>query len=95
MVSISANSDTPVYRQMIDDTLFNLLQMQAIDTKMFLENTNMPFADKILDAISKRQEEMASQAQAAGIDPNNPMQGVNPQLQQAVQPPQPQAKVMQ
>ncbi|MDD3962468.1 MAG: hypothetical protein PHT77_11475 [Bacteroidales bacterium] len=81
---ISAMSDTPVYRQMIDDTLFKLLELQVIDGKMFLENTSLPFADKILDGISKKQEEIAEQAQEAGIDPGNPLENVNPVLANAL-----------
>lgn len=77
-------SDTPVYRQMIDDTLFKLLELQVIDGKMFLENTALPFADKILDGISKKQEEIAEQAQEAGIDPGNPLENVNPVLANAL-----------
>jgi hypothetical protein len=85
MVNISSTSDTPVYRQMIDQTLMELLKLQVIDGSMFMENTALPFADKILDAMNKRKEEMMAQAQAMGIDPNNPMGGVNPQLAQGVQ----------
>ena len=62
-VEVTQSQDTPVYRQMIDDTLIKLMEMQAIDTKMFLENSSLPFADKILDAMAKRNEEVQEQAQ--------------------------------
>lgn len=50
-------ADSPVYRAIIDDTLMNLLTNQMIDIKMFLEHTSLPFADKLLDSIQKREQE--------------------------------------
>ena len=53
--------DTPVYRQMMDETLMSLLQMNAIDAQIFLENCSLPFADKVLDGIQKRTQEIQQQ----------------------------------
>ena len=58
-------TDSPVYRAIIDDTLMTLLTNQMIDIKMFLEHTSLPFADKLLDSIQKREQEGGT----AGIDP--------------------------
>ena len=71
-VVVTQGVDSPVYRQIIDDSLIELLKMQIIDGKMYLENTSLPFADKLLEAINKREE--AAQGQV-----------VPPELQQQVE----------
>lgn len=55
-VVIAQGTDTPVYRQLIDDTLMELLRNQLIDLEMFLEHTSLPFADKLLEAVRQRKE---------------------------------------
>lgn len=67
-------TDSPVYRAIVDDTLMTMLTNKLIDIKMFLEHTSLPFADKLLDSIQKREQE-GGQAQ---IDPE-----MAAQLQQA------------
>lgn len=57
-VVVTQGMDTPVYRQLIDDTLYKLLEGQLIDLEMFLEHTTMPFADKLLSAVRQRKEAM-------------------------------------
>jgi len=78
MVNVSQSQDTPVFRQMIDDTLMKLMEMNAIDAKMFLENSSMPFSDKILDAIGKREEEMTERGGMDALD-QEAQQGGMPQ----------------
>lgn len=56
---VTQGTDTPVYRQLIDDTLMKLLEAQMIDLEMFLEQTSLPFADKLLAAVKQRKEQMA------------------------------------
>lgn len=68
--------DTPVYRQIMDDTLMKLFELNAIDAKILLENSSLPFADKVLDGINKRQEEMQQQAMEMGIQPEAEAGGV-------------------
>jgi hypothetical protein len=63
-------TDSPVYRAIIDDTLMTLLTNQLIDIKMFLEHTSLPFADKLLDSIQKREQEGGT----AQIDPETAAQ---------------------
>ena len=46
--------DTPIYRAMIDDVLMKLLDAQHIDITMFLENTSLPFAEKLLQQIKAK-----------------------------------------
>jgi len=58
---ITEGIDSPVYRQIIDDQLVALLDKQVIDGKMYLENSSLPFADKILEEINKREEEAKQQ----------------------------------
>jgi len=57
-IIVSQGTDTPVYRQMIDDTLMKLLEGQMIDLEMFLEQTSLPFADKLLAAVKQRKQQM-------------------------------------
>ena len=58
-VVVTQGTDTPVYRQLIDNTLIELLKGNMIDLKMYLEHTSMPFADKLLASIKQREELMA------------------------------------
>ncbi len=76
---ISEGTDTPVYRQIISDQLFQLLQMNKIDLKMFLENSGMPYADQLLANI-KNAEEQAPQGQL----PPEQVQG-SPEAQQLME----------
>lgn len=62
-VVVTQSTDTPVYRQLIDDTLFRLLEAQMIDIKMYLDNSSLPFADKLLSDIKLREEGMQEQQQ--------------------------------
>lgn len=77
-LKVAPSMDTPVYRQIIDDMLFQLLQAQMIDIGMFLENSSLPFADRLLEQIRQRQQEMAQQGAIPG-------QVIDPALMQQVQ----------
>jgi Rod binding domain-containing protein len=61
-IVVTQGTDTPVYRQLIDNTLLELLRGGLIDLKMYLGQTSLPFADKLLQAVTQR-EEMAAQGQ--------------------------------
>ena len=80
--------DTPVYRQIIDDMLFQLLQGQMIDIGMFLENSSLPFADRLLEQIRQRQQQMQQQGAIPGGDIIDPalMQEVQQQASQKANP---------
>lgn len=73
-IKVVQGTDAPVYRAIIDDALMNLLNNKMIDIKMFLEHTSLPFADKLLESINKREQEGGGAAvdpQTGGlIDPN-------------------------
>jgi len=87
-IVVTQGSDTPVYRQLIDNTLLQLLQNQLIDLEMYLEQTSLPFADKLLQAVRQRRE-MAEQGQVPGGLPPELMaqvqQGSNPKAMALLQ----------
>lgn len=67
---ISKGNDTPVYRMVIDDMLWNMLKERMIDIKMFLEHSSLPFADKLLSSIKTQQEQIEEgQNNGAAIAP--------------------------
>jgi len=91
--SIAQGMDTPVYRQMVDETLMNLFQAQAIDVMTLLENSSLPQADKIIEGIKRRQTELQEQAGQSGMMPPEAMQEAGmqtggPQPQNRFSPPQ-------
>lgn len=53
---ISHVPNTAVFRQLAEDTLLNLLDRQIIDGEMYLQNTTLPFADKLLSTLQKKKE---------------------------------------
>jgi len=57
---ITQGVDSPVYRQMIDEYLIKFFEVGAIDFEMLLENSALPFANQLLDAVRKRREEMTA-----------------------------------
>ncbi len=70
-LKVTQGPDTPVYRQLVEDTLITLFQAQAIDAEMLLENSSLPYADKLLESIRKRKQQMEEEMQSGGgqIDP--------------------------
>jgi hypothetical protein len=87
-IVVTQGTDTPTYRQLIDNTLLQLLQSQLIDLEMYLEQTSLPFADKLLQAVRQRRE-MAEQGQVPGGLPPELMaqvqQGSNPKAMALLQ----------
>jgi len=74
---VTQATDTPAYRTMMEDSLMMMLDRQMIDGEIFLENSSLPMADKILDSIRQRKEQMAQ-----GQVPNGQM--IPPEVQQQV-----------
>lgn len=65
-ISIKEAAATAAYQMQINDTLDNLLQMNAITIKQYLQNVSLPFADKLLQDIETaeaEQQQMAAQQQ--------------------------------
>lgn len=65
---VSQSLDAPIFRQAMDEMLFELLKMQGIDIEMFLENTSLPFAQKILQAIKRKREAAEEMAEEGGMN---------------------------
>jgi len=60
---VTEGIDTPVFRQVMDDQLKALMEAGAIDIKMYLENSSLPFAEKLLESIHKREAQSATAQQ--------------------------------
>ena len=55
-VKVIEGTSTPVLRQMQDEFLIKLFEMQAISVTELLKNTSMPMSDKLLEQIEQREE---------------------------------------
>ena len=58
--AIIQSTDTPAFRALMDDTLMRLFQSNAISLRTYLENSSLPYADRILaglDADAARADE--------------------------------------
>lgn len=64
-LTLGQTSDSPIYRSMIDDQLFQLLTGGLIDLELFLENTSTPFSSSLLESIRNRKREAQTNPQAA------------------------------
>ena len=88
--AVSKGLNTPVFKQLIDDTLLKLLEGQLIDLEMFLENSSLPFAETLLQQIKQKKEQgMNSPEQMQGVFPQEQMQqmqqGANPEAMEMLQ----------
>lgn len=74
-ITIGQTLNTPVFNQIMDETLRYLYERNAIDTKIFLKHSNLPGSDVILQDIVERegeiQQQMARQLQQAQEQPQN------------------------
>lgn len=57
-IVVTEATDTPVFRQMADDMLWRLFEAKAINVEMLLENTTLPFAQKLLAQVRSAQQQM-------------------------------------
>lgn len=87
---VAQSTDTPVYRSIMEEQLSKLLDSQLIDLRMFLENSSLPFADKLLRAIDQR-EQTAKEAQG---QPGQTGQPDMQELQAMAQQGDPQARAL-
>lgn len=74
-LNIVESTSTPVYRVVMDDFLMQIFQTGQIGVEELLENCSFPFADRLLQSIRSRGQEMGGQG-----DPQ--------QLQQPIIPPE-------
>lgn len=54
---VAEGNNSPVYRQLLEDTLWKMLEAQMIDLTLYLENSSLPYAEKLLQSIKRRQTE--------------------------------------
>jgi len=74
-LSITESTSTPAYRMIMNDFLMQLFGQGQISLQELLENGAFPFADKLLQSIQARQEEMQN-----GQEPTNGL--VSPEIMQ-------------
>lgn len=82
-ISVAENTDTPAYRLMKNDLLFQLKGYDTnnvLDLRGLLEAGDLPFKDQLLNYINKRETEAKEAAQAG--QPIPPGQPMPPELQQ-------------
>ena len=60
-LALLESTSSEVTRAQNETLLLELLKMQAIDPITFLESSNTPFADKVLERIKSKQEEQEEQ----------------------------------
>lgn len=63
-ISVSLTTATPAYRMYANDLLMKALEGGFIDFKMFLENSSVPFADKLLEQLKSKEKEQEEQQRA-------------------------------
>jgi hypothetical protein len=71
-IMISQAKDTPAYKALIEDTLKELLTRQLITLDMYLENSSLPFADRLRESLKKQQEAQVGQPGMPGATPQVP-----------------------
>ena len=65
---VTTTMDTPVFRQLQDDLLLQLLQAGQIPLDLFLDNSSLPFAKKLAAQIKALQENQGQQAQGVNAE---------------------------
>ncbi|MBR2300422.1 MAG: hypothetical protein IKA41_00490, partial [Bacteroidaceae bacterium] len=66
-LTIAEGYNTPAYQMLANDFLMELFRAQALDVKTLLENSSFPFADKILEAIKRNEQQAAQGTAMSGI----------------------------
>lgn len=77
-LAIVDSQQTPVYRAIMNDYLMQFLQLGQIGVKELLEVGDFPFADRLLEIINQREQQM-QQGQAPQQIPQDIMQQVQQQ----------------
>ncbi len=76
-LTIKESASTPAFRQMANEFLLQLFGAGQISVEELLENGDFPFADRLLQSISKRKEEMQQmQAMQGGVAPEDIQQSI-------------------
>lgn len=66
-LALIENQSQGMFRVQNENVLMMLLQNGAIDIETYLESSSSPFADKILERIKQKQQEVSEQANAATL----------------------------
>lgn len=67
-VVIGQGNNNPVYRQLQDEWLLKFWESGGIDIEMLLENSALPFGDKLLESIRSKKEQL-QQAGPSNLPP--------------------------
>ena len=68
--TVIGESNSPVFRQMMEDSLMKFYELGGIGLDMYLEHSSLPFADKLLQSLNKKKEEMQSKSEEQGVNPD-------------------------
>lgn len=68
-LTLADGGNTPVYQMLENETLKDLFDRQVIDGITYLENSTLPFAQRILESVKKNREELEANGQMSGISP--------------------------
>lgn len=66
-LALIENQSQGMFRVQNENVLMMLLQNGAIDIETYLESSSSPFADKMLERIKQKQQEISEQANAATL----------------------------
>lgn len=82
---LAQSSDSPVYRNVIDEALKEFLMAGMINFETYLQNTSLPYADTLLESVrqAKGQAQTDPQGAIQALQSNPNLQG-NPQAQQMI-----------
>ena len=64
-LTITQSADSPVYRNIIDESLKEFLMNGLIDFETYLANTSLPYADTLLESVRNRKKQAVNDPQAA------------------------------
>ena len=76
-LSITESTSTPAYRMVMNDFLMQLFGAGQITLNELLENGSFPFADKLLQAVNARQQEVESAQSMQGMIPGDVQQQIS------------------
>lgn len=66
-IVVGRSQNSPVYRDLIEDRLVQFLDKGLIDMGMYLENSSMPYAEKLNEAIKQKEQELLAMQQQNGL----------------------------
>ena len=67
-LSVVQSTTTPAYRMMADDFIKQIWAAGQISLEQMLENISEPYADRLLQSVKARNEQMQQQMQQQGVD---------------------------